>query len=258
MGSRALIVICCWLAASFTTAFQFQEAPKKHDRHYYELRGEAVWEVQTDEKLIAFTFDDGPSARSTPQILDLLAQYNAKATFFVVANRIEKYSDIVKREVAEGHEVANHTFNHVFFDRSVSNSVIHKEIAEAKQKIEEITGTSSPWFRPPGGLISDRVIQAASENGYTVLLWSWHQDTKDWRSPGVDRIVRQVVNNARGGDIVLMHDNVKGSSQTCQALKKILPELQAKGFRFVTVSELVNHKRRDEVNHFQELQLELE
>lgn len=256
MGSRVMLLICCCLAVSITAAFQ--EAPKKHNRQYYELRGEAVWEVQTDEKLIALTFDDGPSVRSTPPILDLLAQYDAKATFFVVGNRIDQYSDIVKREAAEGHEVANHTYNHVFFDGNVSTSVIQKEISQAKQKILEVTGTSSPWFRPPGGFINDRVIQAASENGYTVLLWSWHQDTRDWRSPGVDSIVRKVLNNAKGGDIVLMHDNVKGSSQTYQALKKILPELQSRGFRFVTVSELINNKRRDEVNHFQELQLEIE
>ncbi|MHA7963905.1 polysaccharide deacetylase family protein [Paenibacillus sp. CAU 1782] len=256
MGSRVITFICCCLAMALTTAFQ--DAPKRHDRQYYELRGEAVWEVPTDEKLIALTFDDGPNARSTPQILDLLHQYDAKATFFVVGNRIDKYSDIVMREAAEGHEVANHTYNHVFFNGNVPTSVIQKEIAQAKQKIMDTTGTASPWFRPPGGLINDRVIQAANENGYTVLLWSWHQDTKDWRSPGVDSIVRRVLNNAKGGDIVLMHDNVKGSSQTYQALKKIVPELQSRGFRFVTVSELVNSKRRDEVNHLQDLQLELE
>lgn len=220
----------------------------KHDRNYYELRGDAVWEVPTDEKLIALTFDDGPHGKSTPMILDLLKEYDAKATFFVVGNRIEPYSRIVMRQASEGHEVANHTYSHVFFSHNVSSEAIHKEIARTKEEIGEITGTSCPWFRPPGGYLNDEVVQAAKNNGYTVILWSWHQDTKDWRSPGVESIADRVLNNARNGDIVLMHDNVKGSNQTYHALKRILPELRERGFRFVTVSELIRNKRVSEVH----------
>jgi len=224
---------------------------KKHDRNYYELRGEVMWEVPTDEKLIAFTFDDGPNANTTPLILDILQQYDAKGTFFVIGNRIDKNKAILKRQVTEGHEVANHSFSHKFFDRNYSSSIINNEIVQAKKKIYEATGSTSPWFRPPGGYINESVVKTAKENGYTVILWSWHQDTKDWRSPGVDYIVKKVLNNARNGDIVLMHDNVRGSNQTVLALKKILPELQARGFKFVTVSELVKHKRSNEVNKLQ-------
>ncbi|MHA6484524.1 polysaccharide deacetylase family protein [Paenibacillus sp. strain BS8-2] len=225
-------------------------ASQPHNRNYYERRGEAIWEVTTDEQLMAFTFDDGPNANMTPLILDLLKEYDAKATFFVVGNRIDKNVGIIKREAEEGHEVANHTYNHVFLNSSQSAEKIDQEIKQTKQKIEEITGQDSPWFRPPGGFINDRVIDAARKYGYTVTLWSWHQDTKDWRAPGVDYIVKKVLDNARNGDIVLMHDHVQGSTQTYQALKLILPELKARGFRLVTVSELVKSKRSNEAHHW--------
>ncbi|MUT68732.1 polysaccharide deacetylase family protein [Paenibacillus sp. NEAU-GSW1] len=194
-----------------------------------------------EDKWIALTFDDGPS-KETPQILDLLKQYEAKATFFVLGKRIDSFADVVKREVAEGHEVANHTFDHTFFYSNVSWGTISNEIVKTKNKIEAITGQSSPWFRPPGGIINDAVVEIAKKNGYTVILWSWHQDTNDWKAPGVNAIVKKVLNNARNGDIVLLHDNVQGSTQTVQALKIILPELQKRGFRIVTVSELMANK----------------
>ncbi|WP_240941381.1 polysaccharide deacetylase family protein [Paenibacillus sp. HB172176] len=234
------VMICL---ASFVYTSGFSDYPQKHNRKYYELRGEAVWEVPTDEKLISLTFDDGPNSRMTPLILDILKQYDAKATFFVVGNRISKNMDIIKREVAEGHEVANHTYNHILFTQNHSIESINREMIKTKELIEMVAGQDSPWFRPPGGNINDSVIKAAKDNGYTVVLWSWHQDTKDWRAPGVDAIVQKVLKNARNGDIVLMHDNVQGSDQTYKALKKILPELQRRGFRFVTISELGNHRR---------------
>lgn len=238
------ILLCICIAAAVSG---FERGPR--NRTYYESRGEVMWEVPTDEKLIALTFDDGPNMNTTPLILDLLEEYDAKATFFVVGNRIDKYRDIIIREAEEEHEVANHTYNHIFFNRNFSSATITDEIVKTKEEIFALTGQACPWFRPPGGIINDAVVQTAKDNGYTVILWSWHQDTRDWRAPGVNYIVRKVLDNARNGDIVLMHDNVKGSTQTVQALKIILPALKERGFRFVTVSELVKHKKSNEVNH---------
>ncbi len=221
------------------TAFS---SPQKHDRRYYESRGEVVWDVPMSEKLIAFTFDDGPNPETTPQVLELLKQYEAKATFFVIGYRIDKYPDIVRREIAEGHEVANHTDNHIYFTRNVSEKTIAQEIGNVQQKLKQVTGQACPWFRPPGGFYNDKVIRIAKQYGYKVILWSWHQDSKDWKSPGVNHIANKVLKNARNGDIVLLHDHVEGSSQTVEALKIILPELIERGFRIVTVSELMAHK----------------
>jgi len=244
---RWMSVSLCFVCIFVTTGFEAR--PYKHDRSYYESRGEVVWEVPTDEKLIALTFDDGPHPRTTPLILDLLKTYEAKATFFVVGNRIEKYKAMVKRQADEGHEVANHTYNHIFFDKQFRLDTIVDEIVKTKNKIYEVTGQTCKWFRPPGGFINDTVVKVAKEHGYTVVLWSWHQDTNDWRSPGVSKIADKVLNNARNGDIVLLHDNVKGSMQTVEALKIVLPELKARGFRIVTVSELMEHKKARAVRH---------
>lgn len=242
-------IVC--IACFFLTAGLVEQP---HDRQYYETRGEVIWEVPMEEKLIALTFDDGPNRKATVQILDLLKQYDAKATFFVVGNRIDKYAEVVKREVAEGHEVANHTYNHVFFTNRVNSETIAEEISNAQKKIAAVTGKSSPWFRPPGGYLNDTVINLAKQHGYTVVLWSWHQDTRDWSSPGVTKIVNKVLNNARNGDIILMHDQVRGSNQTVRALEKILPELKRRGFRMVTVSELMNRKGQELINPLNKLQ----
>lgn len=249
VGKWLILTLSPLLLPAFEAPY---ESTVVHDRSYYEQRGDVMWEVPIEEKLIALTFDDGPSFDLTPQILDVLKQYDAKATFFVLGNRIDRHKDIVLREVMEGHEIGNHTFNHAFFNHHLSKNRISREIETTKRKLKEVAGVDSPWFRPPGGYYNDSVIEAAKESGYTVILWSWHQDTEDWKSPGVEAIVNKVLNNVRNGDIVLMHDNVMHSHQTVDALKIILPELKARGYKFVTISELVEQKYRwDELDYFQ-------
>ncbi|OMF32191.1 polysaccharide deacetylase [Paenibacillus sp. FSL H8-0548] len=214
--------------------------PIKKDRFFYEQRGEIVWEVPTKDKKLSLTFDDGPYPEMTNKILDLLKKYNAKATFFVLGNKVERYPETIKREIAEGHEVANHTFNHVYFQRSISQATIKEEIVRTENALEALTGKKPLLFRPPGGYYNEQSIQIAKALGYTTIMWSWHQDTNDWKSPGVDKIVNKVLNNARNGDIVLLHDYIPGSMQTVKALETILFELSKRGFEFVTVTELMN------------------
>ncbi|MGO4546477.1 polysaccharide deacetylase family protein [Paenibacillus sp. 2TAB23] len=214
--------------------------PVRKDRAFYEQRGEVVWEVPTRDKKIALTFDDGPYPATTERILDLLKKYNAKATFFVLGNKVERYPETIKREIAEGHEVANHTFNHVYFERSVSQATMKEEILKTENALVSLTGKKSQLFRPPGGFYNERSIEMAKSLGYTTIMWSWHQDTNDWQSPGVNKIVNKVLNHARNGDIVLLHDYIPGSTQTVMALDKILDELTKRGYVFVTVTELMN------------------
>nr|WP_240041247.1 polysaccharide deacetylase family protein [Paenibacillus ginsengarvi] len=219
-------------------------APAKKGREYYEERGEIVWEVPTDQKVIALTFDDGPDPVDTPAILELLKQYEAKATFFVVGQRVDKYPDIAKREIAEGHEIANHTFSHQYMNRNrLSAARIEEEITKTEASIFKATGKKPHLFRPPGGYYNEQVVGASKRTGYKVVMWSWHQDTEDWSTPGVKKIVNKVLGNARNGDIVLFHDYVEGKSQTVEALKQILPDLKKRGFTFVTVSELLSHRK---------------
>lgn len=232
--------ICLSLCVTFILGM---DKPVKHDREFYEKSGKVVWEVQTGEKKIALTFDDGPDPVKTEQILDLLKQYNAKATFFVVGNKVERYPKTIKRELAEGHEIANHTYSHVYFNRSVNPTTVQNEIVKTQQVLEKVTGTKTNLFRPPGGFYNDRSVNITKNLGYTTILWSWHQDTNDWRRPGVDYIVNKVLNNARNGDIVLMHDYNPGTDQTVQAVSKILPVLAERGYKFVTVSELMHSNK---------------
>ncbi|MFD0672676.1 polysaccharide deacetylase family protein [Cohnella sp. GCM10027633] len=222
-----------------TTAF----SSPFNSRAYYEGRKEIIWEVPTKEKVIALTFDDGPDPNDTPTILDLLSQYDAKATFFVIGKRVEQYPHLVIRETMEGHEVANHTYNHPYFNQRVSNDRIRSEMERTNEAIIQVTGQKPHLFRPPGGCYNEQLVRVSKNLNYQIILWSWHQDTEDWNTPGVHKIVSKVLNNAHNGDIVLFHDYVEGATQTVAALKLILPELKKRGFRFVTVSELLTYKQ---------------
>jgi len=185
----AFVGICVSLVAFSCGA---QAEPVRKTRAYYEEREEIVWEVPMKEKLVALTFDDGPNPVTTPLILDLLAENEAKATFFVVGKRLERFPDVVRREAREGHEVANHTYSHLYLNSRVNRARLSEELNRTEDRIYGLTGKHCPWFRPPGGFFNDYVIQTARERGYTMVLWSWHQDTKDWSSPGTRRIVDKV------------------------------------------------------------------
>jgi len=214
-------------------------AAKPRDRDYYEQRGEIVWEVPSAGKVIALTFDDGPDPVQTVQILDELKKYGAKATFFVVGKRAERFPELIKREAAEGHEIGNHTYSHPFLTNNRSTESIRSEIAATQKVIKSINGKAPVLFRPPGGYYHERLVHVSLAEGCLPILWSWHQDTEDWKAPGVNRVVNKVLNNAREGDIVLFHDHVLGSMNTVDAIRKILPELSKRGYHFVTVSELL-------------------
>ncbi|MFU1797599.1 polysaccharide deacetylase family protein [Paenibacillus azoreducens] len=239
---RTLLIACAAILAMEVLSPAAAAAPSgNRGREYYEQRGDVIWEVPNKEKVIALTFDDGPDPQETTHILDLLKQYDAKATFFVVGKQVEKYPEVARREVAEGHELGNHTYDHAYFNRGSSAETIANQLRRTQEAIFKATGKRSYLFRPPGGFYSDRMIETSKKEGYLVVMWSWHQDTRDWNRPGVGKIVKKVLGNARNGDIVLMHDHVEGKSQTIDALKKILPELKKRGFRFVTVSELTRY-----------------
>jgi polysaccharide deacetylase family sporulation protein PdaB len=216
------------------------EAPR-HDRRYYESTGEIIWEVPTQQKIVALTFDDGPDPDNTALILDLLKQYNAKATFFAIGEKVSRNPELARREAEEGHELANHTYHHLFLNNR-SFGKLEKEIVETERVIREATGQKPTLFRPPGGIYNDRLIALARQHGYVVVLWSWQQDTRDWSRPGVGKIVSRVLDHLENGNIILLHEYVEGGSQTVEALKTILPELNKRGYRMVTVSELVKYK----------------
>lgn len=221
------------------------DAPKR-GRQYYESTGDVVWEVSTDEKVVALTFDDGPDPDNTGKILDLLKQYDGKATFFAIGEKVARNPELTKREYEEGHELANHTYHHLFLS-SRSYGKLEKEILDTEKVIYNATGHVPSLFRPPGGIYNDSLISLARRHGYVVVLWSWHLDTRDWSRPGVGKIVSKVLGNLKSGNIVLLHEYVEGGSQTVEALKRILPVLQERGYRLVTVSDLIRYKKSNPI-----------
>lgn len=230
----SIFIQCTINSPSFVNA-------ESKNRYYYEKQGTAIWEVPVKEKVVAITFDDGPNDDYTPQVLDLLKKYNAKATFFLVGERVTKYPDVVRREITEGHEVANHTYTHARL-QYLSEEQIKSQLDRTHDAIIKAAQVEPVLFRPPFGYYSERSINAVHELGYLTVMWSWHQDTFDWQNPGVYRIVSNVLKDTKKGDIVLFHDHGGDRSQTIDALKQILPALQKQGYQFVTVSQLLQLK----------------
>lgn len=212
------------------------------DRSYYEETGQVVWDIETKEKVVALTFDDGPHPEYTAAVLDILAKYKAKATFFIIGANAEKYPDVVQRSFKEGHELANHTYTHPY---NASVTELQDEIQQTNEMIYSITGFLPTLFRPVGGNYNEQMINAVVDDGYKVVMWSWHQDTQDWKEPGVDKIVNKVLKGTEPGDVILFHDGGGNREQTIKALEKILPELQKQGYTFVTVSQLIDGSKKE-------------
>ncbi len=184
-------------------------------------------------KYIALTFDDGPHATNTIQILKTLKDYDAKATFFMLSKNVEFYPDIAKEVAKSGHEIGNHSITHVNLN-AVNNNRMKTEIVESKQQIKEVTGIEPQLFRPPYGEQNQVVINHSEKTNQSVILWSI--DSLDWKSKNVKSIYNTTINQVRPGSIILFHDIHK---QTADALPLILDSLTDKGYEFVTVSELI-------------------
>lgn len=226
---------------AFYSVSPTSEMYENKGRRYYEQTGEVVWEIKTTDKIVAITFDDGPDPEYTPRVLELLAQYDAKATFFIIGQNAEKNPELVLRQYEEGHELANHTFTHPW---TTSVPKLDKELKQTNEIIFSITGFRPTLFRPVGGQYTDDMISTAVKNGFKVVMWSWHQDTEDWANPGVQKIVDTVLTGTKPGNVILFHDAGGDRRQTLQALDKILPELKKQGYQFVTISELLEYKNR--------------
>lgn len=234
---KVLIVLCVFFIICMMSNPNTFASSKKAE---YKRKGLAIWQVNTKEKMVALTFDDGPNPVYTSQILDLLAKYNAKATFFVIGERAKEFPEIIKREVTEGHEVGNHTYSHIYdFDNSPKKFV--QELERSSNTIKDIAGYKPTLYRPVAGYYNDLILNTAIKNGYRVVLWSWTQDTRDWSCPGINKITHNVVSDIKPGDITIFHDSGGDRSQTVCALENILKFLKKEGFKCVTVSEMIFH-----------------
>lgn len=184
-------------------------------------------------KYVALTFDDGPSPRCTPQLLDGLRDLGAKATFFVVGCQAVKDPDIVRRIADEGHQVGNHSYDHAALDQLTLAQAL-ADLEKNDALLRELLGDGDYWVRPPYGLLTDD--EAAR---LTVPLVNWSVDTEDWRTKNCDKILDVIYRCTGDGDIVLLHDRYLN---TVEATLKAIAHLQQQGYVFVTVSELLSLK----------------
>ena len=198
----------------------------------------AVKRAETEEKVAALTFDDGPHFAYTEEILDILKEYGIKATFFVVGENAEKHPDIITREISEGHEIGNHTYTHPLNYSTLNSEKAFEEILLTEEILNFTAEYRPKLFRPPGGQCGEHLTKALERFDYKLILWS--VDTRDWNRPSAAKIAKTVLNNIRPGAIVLFHDFVSIKSNTPAALRIILPKLIEEGYEVVTVSELLN------------------
>ena len=191
-----------------------------------------------EEKKIALTFDDGPHPRNTPEILKILDKYGVKATFFVIGINAKNYPEALSMVIDGGHEIGNHTYSHQVL-KNLSKDAISKEIIDTEMEISKQNEFTTTLIRPPCGFYDENLVGLAKENNYKVVLWSI--DTHDWAHASVESIVTSINNKVKGGDIILFHDYISGENNTPKALQVIIPKLLSQGYKFVTVSELLQN-----------------
>ena len=192
--------------------------------------------VATASHRIALTFDDGPHPTQTAQILEILARYGVKATFFMVGQNVRLYPETARAVLAAGHEIGNHTASHPHLDR-LNEVLLDAELEACESALEELCEYRSHLFRPPEGALTPFVGRLAEGRDYTLVLWS--VDPRDWEKPDAARIADEVLTHVRPGAIILLHDYVGRKSATPEALEMLLPALLAEGYEPVTVSRLL-------------------
>ncbi|MEY2584897.1 MAG: peptidoglycan-N-acetylglucosamine deacetylase [Verrucomicrobiota bacterium] len=190
--------------------------------------------VHVDGPFIALTFDDGPNATLTPKLLDLLAARHLKATFFVVGQNAADHPDILKRAVREGHEIANHSWSHPNLGK-MSDEAVRRELQKTDDAIAAAIGKRPTLLRPPYGSITAHQKKWIHEEfGYRIIIWD--VDPLDWKRPGPSVVTSRILKETKAGSIVLAHDI---HPPTIEAMPATFDQLMKKGFKSVTVTELL-------------------
>ncbi len=192
-----------------------------------------VYGVDTDKKVIALTFDAAWGADKTQGILDIMSEYNAKGTFFLVGFWIDKYEKETKAIAEAGFEIGNHSRNHLNMPKLNENEIVN-EIEYVNDRVFDLTGKKPKYFRAPFGDYNNKLMTALE--GLNMVGVQWSIDSLDWKGLSAKQIYDRVVPKAKSGDIVLFHNN---SDHVLDALPMVLTALRAQGFEFVTVADLV-------------------
>ncbi len=210
--------------------------------HYNKKNREGVvyWHGDPAKPEIALTFDDGPNEPYTSQVLQVLKDNDVKATFFLVGMNVEKDPAAVRAVVQAGHAIGNHSWSHPDMILETPGQV-DRQLELTESAIEKAAGRRPKLFRPPYGADDPLTFRESKRLGYVAVKWS--VSAKDWERPGAVRIVETILAHVQNGAILLMHDGDKtrggDRGQTVAALKTIIPELKKRGYRFVTIPELL-------------------
>ncbi|TCW36059.1 polysaccharide deacetylase family sporulation protein PdaB [Thermohydrogenium kirishiense] len=186
------------------------------------------------KKLLALTFDDGPSKNFTKKYVDTLRGLNIKATFFVVGKMAEKNPNLLKYIAENGDEIGIHSYSHKYMPLMPPEQMID-ELYKTQAIVVNTTGIKPDLFRPPYGAFNSTLVKISNALGLHVVLWT--VDPDDWKRPGIPNIINAIVSKSSSGSVILMHE---GNSETLAALPQIVVKLRSKGYSFVTVSELMN------------------
>lgn len=190
-----------------------------------------------DNMEIALTFDDGPHPYYTPIILKILEEYGIKATFFMIGENVTYYPAAAEAVLKAGHEIGNHT-NHHKGMKSLTDHEIRKEISDCEDVIYSLADYRPTLIRPPEGAMNDQVRRVVGALNYRIILWD--VDTHDWAHTPPAEITHHVLKEIDAGDIILMHDFIGHNSPTPEALRMLIPALLERGYKFVTVGELLD------------------
>lgn len=216
-----------------------EKAPSPEHHFVPQNPGIRISRVSVPDKLVALTFDDGPHASLTPRILDILDRRGAKGTFFVLGQNAVRMPSILNRAASSGHEIASHSWSHPKLT-SLNREKVASELSRTSEVIRSATGKAPALMRPPYGAVNASLLSFIySRYGTPAILWD--VDTNDWRKPGVQTVINRAVNGAKSGSIILVHDI---HQSTADAIEGIVKGLQERGFRLVTVSELIAAGRR--------------
>lgn len=205
---------------------------------------------RNDNMEIALTFDDGPHPRYTPQILDILDEYGIKATFFMIGENIKYYPNAAREVLSRGHEIGNHTYHHKTLKPLCDNDIL-QEVESCEHELSGLGAPHTLLLRPPEGSMNEQVRRVVGDLDYRIILWDL--DTKDWAHTPPQEISRHILSDIEAGDIILMHDFIGHNSPTPEALRLFIPELLSRGYKFVTVSQLLDegHEGDEEYEEYE-------
>lgn len=194
-----------------------------------------IYSVETEEKKVALSFDAAWGNEDTQLLLDILAKYQVRVTFFMTGGWVESYPEDVKKIAAAGHDLGNHSENHKNMSQ-LDDGACQEELQKVHEKVKVLTGKEMHLFRPPYGDYDDHVIANAATCGYQTIQWSI--DSLDWKNYGVDSIIEKVTKHKelKNGAIILMHN---GAKYTAKALPTVIETLQKEGYKLVPISELI-------------------